>query len=30
VTKAVGADPHGWLANTASAVLWRRMSARMA
>ncbi len=30
VTKAVGADPHGWLANMASAVLWRRMSARMA
>ena len=30
VTKAVGADPHGWLANVASAVLWRRMSARMA
>jgi hypothetical protein len=30
VTKAVGADPHGWLANMASTVLWRRMSARMA
>lgn len=30
VTKAVGANPHGWLANTAGAVLWRRMSARLA
>jgi hypothetical protein len=30
VTKAVGANPHGWLANTASTVLWRRMSARIA
>ena len=30
VTKAVGANPHGWLANTAGEVLWRRMSAKMA
>jgi len=30
VTKAVGANPHGWLANTAGAVLWRRMSAKTA
>jgi hypothetical protein len=30
VTKAVGADPHGWLANMAGAVLWRRMSTRVA
>ncbi|HWU56826.1 MAG TPA: ferritin-like domain-containing protein [Rhizomicrobium sp.] len=28
VTKAVGANPHGWLANTAGEVLWRRMSAK--
>jgi hypothetical protein len=30
VTKAVGANPHGWLANTAGEVLWRRMSAKTA
>lgn len=30
VIKAVGANPHGWLANTAGEVLWRRMSARIA
>ena len=30
VTKALGANPHGWLANTASSVLWRRMAARIA
>jgi hypothetical protein len=30
VTKAVGANPHGWLANTAGEVLWRRMSAKIA
>jgi hypothetical protein len=30
VTKAVGANPHGWLANTAGEVLWRRMSAKVA
>ena len=30
VIKAVGANPHGWLANTAGAVLWRRMSAKTA
>ena len=30
VIKAVGANPHGWLANTAGEVLWRRMSAKIA
>jgi len=30
VIKAVGANPHGWLANTAGEVLWRRMSAKVA
>ena len=30
VVKAVGANPHGWLANLAGAVLWRRLSARAA
>ena len=30
VIKAMGANPHGWLANTAGAVLWRRMSAKIA
>jgi hypothetical protein len=30
VTKAVGANPHGWLANTAGEVLWWRMSAKTA
>jgi len=28
VTKVVGANPHGWLANLAGAVLWRRLSAK--
>jgi hypothetical protein len=28
VVKVVGADPHGWLAGLAGAVLWRRLSAR--
>jgi hypothetical protein len=28
VVKVVGADPHGWLASLAGAVLWRRLSAR--
>jgi rubrerythrin len=28
VTKAVGANPHGWLANRAGEYLWRRMAAR--
>ena len=30
VVKAVGANPHGWLANLAGAFLWRRMSAKIA
>ena len=30
VIKVVGADPHGWLANLAGALLWRRLSARSA
>ena len=30
VIKAIGANPHGWLANTAEALLWRRLSARTA
>jgi len=30
VIKAMGANPHGWLANMASAVLWRRLSAKTA
>jgi len=30
VIKAVGANPHGWLANTAGEVLWRRLSAKTA
>ena len=30
VIKVVGADPHGWLANMAGALLWRRLSARSA
>jgi len=30
VSKALGADPHGWLANLASALLWRRLSAKSA
>jgi hypothetical protein len=28
VAKAVGANPHGWLANTMGALLWRRMQSR--
>lgn len=28
VTKVIGADPHGWMANMAGAVLWRRLSAK--
>ena len=30
VVKVVGANPHGWLASLAGAVLWRRLSARSA
>jgi rubrerythrin len=30
VTKVVGANPHGWLANVAGALLWRRLSAKSA
>jgi hypothetical protein len=30
VIKVVGANPHGWLANLAGALLWRRLSARSA
>jgi rubrerythrin len=30
VTKAMGANPHGWLANRAGDFLWRRMAARSA
>ena len=30
VVKAVGANPHGWLANLAGAFLWRRLSAKTA
>jgi rubrerythrin len=30
VTKAMGANPHGWLANMAAEVLWRRLSAKTA
>jgi hypothetical protein len=30
VVKVVGANPHGWLANTASALLWRRLQAKSA
>jgi hypothetical protein len=30
VIKAMGANPHGWLANMAGAVLWRRLSAKTA
>ncbi|MBW8709061.1 MAG: ferritin-like domain-containing protein [Alphaproteobacteria bacterium] len=30
VIKVVGADPHGWLANLAGALLWRRLSAKSA
>lgn len=28
VAKAMGADPHGWLANMMGAILWRRMQGR--
>jgi hypothetical protein len=30
VVKVLGADPHGWLAGMAGALLWRRLSARSA
>ena len=30
VVKVVGANPHGWLANLAGAVLWRRLQAKTA
>ena len=30
VIKALGANPHGWLADLAGAVLWRRMAAKSA
>jgi rubrerythrin len=30
VVKAMGANPHGWLANLMGAVLWRRMQAKIA
>jgi len=30
VIKAVGANPHGWLANLAEALLWRRLAAKSA
>src|SRR5476651_2461780 len=30
VVKVLGANPHGWLANLAGALLWRRLSARSA
>ena len=30
VAKVVGADPHGWLANVAGALLWWRLSAKSA
>jgi hypothetical protein len=30
VIKVVGANPHGWLANVAGALLWRRLSAKSA
>ena len=30
VIKALGANPHGWLANLAGALLWRRLSAKSA
>jgi hypothetical protein len=30
VVKVVGANPHGWLARLAGAVLWRRLSAKSA
>jgi rubrerythrin len=30
VVKVIGADPHGWLANLASSVLWRRLQSKAA
>lgn len=30
VVKAVGADPHGWMANMMGAILWRRMQSKTA
>jgi hypothetical protein len=30
VIKVVGANPHGWLADLAGALLWRRLSAKSA
>lgn len=30
VVKAMGANPHGWLANMMGALLWRRMQAKIA
>ncbi len=30
VVKVVGADPHGWLANLAGVLLWRRMKSKSA
>jgi rubrerythrin len=30
VVKVLGADPHGWLASLAGALLWRRLSAKSA
>jgi hypothetical protein len=30
VIKVIGANPHGWLANLAGAVLWRRLAAKSA
>jgi hypothetical protein len=30
VVKAVGANPHGWMANLMGAILWRRMQSRTA
>ena len=30
VVKVIGADPHGWLANLAGALLWRRMQSKTA
>ena len=30
VIKVVGANPHGWLANLAEALLWRRLAAKSA
>jgi hypothetical protein len=30
VVKAVGANPHGWLAQIAGALLWRRLETKSA